>query len=241
MAADVRIPSVDDSPALKLLPFVLSMVSGSADVVGFLGLGGLLVAHITGNLVILAATVVIGDPVGLAPALSVPVFIVVLGFARLLATGLQAVGLASLLALLGAQFALLAGSLIVIVSAGPHIDPGAHSGVLAGMLAVAAMAVQNALAQVSLQGAPATAVMTTNVTRFTMDVITVLLSRSPTDAVGTARHRAARTWPAIVGFAGGAACGAALFRAAGLLSVALPTGLALLALACGHAQRGSAV
>ena len=37
-----------------LLPFVLSMIAGSADVIGFLGLGGLLTAHITGNLVLLA-------------------------------------------------------------------------------------------------------------------------------------------------------------------------------------------
>jgi uncharacterized membrane protein YoaK (UPF0700 family) len=233
MTANIPVPSVDDSPALKLLPCVLSMVAGSADVVTFLGLGGLFVAHITGNLVILAATVVTGDPVGLAPALSVPVFIVVLGFARLLATGLQAAGFASLLALLGLQFALLAGSLLVIVFASPSVTPDARGGVLAGMLAVGAMAVQNALAQVSLRGAPTTAVMTTNVTRFTMDVVTVLLNRPPTDEVAQARRRAARTWPAILGFAAGAAFGAALFRAAGLLSLALPTGLALLTLACG--------
>jgi uncharacterized membrane protein YoaK (UPF0700 family) len=40
---------------------------------------------------------------------------------------------------------------------------------LAGMLGVSAMAVQNALAQISLEGSPSTAVMTTNVTRLTMD------------------------------------------------------------------------
>ena len=35
---------------------MLSLTAGSADVISFLGLGGLFVAHITGNLVILAAT-----------------------------------------------------------------------------------------------------------------------------------------------------------------------------------------
>jgi uncharacterized membrane protein YoaK (UPF0700 family) len=40
----------------ELLPTVLSVTAGSADVISFLGLGGLFVAHITGNLVLLAAT-----------------------------------------------------------------------------------------------------------------------------------------------------------------------------------------
>jgi hypothetical protein len=35
-----------DAMRLKLLPPVLSLIAGSADVIGFLGLGGLFVAHI---------------------------------------------------------------------------------------------------------------------------------------------------------------------------------------------------
>lgn len=37
---------------------MLSVTAGSADVISFLGLGGLFVAHITGNLVLLAAYLV---------------------------------------------------------------------------------------------------------------------------------------------------------------------------------------
>lgn len=233
MTVDVPTPSVDASPGLTLLPTLLSVIAGSADVISFLGLGGLFVAHITGNLVILAAHVVTGTRVGIAPIVSVPVFILVLGLMRLLAAGLDAVGIASLRPLLVLQFVLLAGFLAVSLSTGPRIDPDAASGVLAGMLGVSAMAVQNALVQISVRGAPTTAVMTTNITRFTMDVGEVLLSRDPV-AAAPARRRAARTWPAIVGFAAGAALGAALFMAAGPPSVALPTGLALLALASVH-------
>jgi uncharacterized membrane protein YoaK (UPF0700 family) len=74
--------------------------------------------------------------------------------------------------------------------------------------------------------------MTSNLTRFVMDVGPVLLGRDPTQ-VTQARRRAARTWPAIVGFTAGAALGAALLAAVGLPSLVLPVGLALLALALG--------
>jgi uncharacterized membrane protein YoaK (UPF0700 family) len=222
-------PSVDSSLGLKLLPTVLSVIAGSADVISFLGLGGLFVAHITGNLAILAAHLVTGTRVGVALLLSVPLFVLVLGLTRLLAAGLEAIGLATLGPLLLLQFLLLAGFLALGVAVGPHVDPGAATVVLAGMLGVAAMAVQNALVQLSLRDAPTSAVMTTNITRFTMDVGEVLL-RDRADTA-QARRRAARTWPAILGFTAGAALGAACYAAGGLWSLALPAGLALLALA----------
>jgi hypothetical protein len=62
------------------------------------------------------------------------------------------------------QLLLLAGFLVLCVSAGPRIDPDAPIAILAGMLGVSAMAVQNALLQIWLKGAPSTAVMTTNIT-----------------------------------------------------------------------------
>ena len=93
---------------------------------------------------------------------------------------------------------------------------------------------QNALVQVSLQGAPSTAVMTSNVTRFTMDLGEVLLGRDP-DEVAKARRRAQHTSPAVVGFTVGCGLGAACEAAVGLWSLALPAGLALLALALGVA------
>jgi uncharacterized membrane protein YoaK (UPF0700 family) len=221
-------PSVDSSLGLKLLPTVLSVIAGSADVISFLGLGGLFVAHITGNLVLLAAHLVTGTRVGLALLLALPLFILVLGLTRLLTAGLEAIGVASLQPLLLLQFLLLAGFLALGVAAGPHVDPNAAIAILAGMLGVAAMAVQNALVQLSLRGAPPTAVMTTNITRFTMDVGEILLRRDPADTA-QARRRAAHTWPAILGFTAGAALGAALFAAADLWSLALPASLALLA------------
>jgi len=213
-----------------LLSGVLSVIAGSTDIIGFLGLGGLFTAHITGNLAILAVHVASSGTAEVAQILSVPVFIVAVGLTRLLAVGLESIGLATLRPLLILQFLLLAGFFALSVAAGPHMDPTAKNAILAGMLGVSAMAVQNALVQISLVGTPPTAVMTGNVTRFTMDVAEILLGRDP-DAVATARARAKRTAQTIVGFAIGCGLGAVCEVTIGLWSLALPAGLALLALA----------
>src|SRR3981189_96875 len=221
-----RTPLVESSLNANLLPTVLSIIAGSVDAIGFLGLGGLFTAHVTGNLVTLAAPLVSGSRTPVAPMLSVPVFVAALGLTRLLAGALERIGLASLRPLLLLQLLLLVGFLVLCVSAGPRIDPDAPIAILAGMLGVSAMAVQNALVQISLKGAPSTAVMTTNITRFMMDVGDVMLGRKPAD-VAKARDRAMRTLPAIVGFAVGCGLGATCEAAIGLWSPALPAGLAL--------------
>ena len=236
LTASVSAPSVDTSLGLKLLPAVLSLTAGSVDVISFLGLGGLFTAHITGNLVILASRIVTGGEAPIAPMLSVPVFILALGLTRLLVGGLEAIGLASLRPLLLLQLMLLAGFLTLCIAAGPGIDPSAATAILAGMLGVSAMAVQNALVQVSLKGAPSTAVMTTNITRFMMDVGEVLLRHDP-DSLTKARRRVNHTWPAIIGFAVGCGVGAVCEAAFRLWSLALPVGLALLALALSLTSR----
>jgi uncharacterized membrane protein YoaK (UPF0700 family) len=227
-------PSVDNSRAVQGLLFVLSVTAGCTDVIGFLVLNGLFTAHITGNLVILAAHIVGGGEAQIAPMLSVPVFVVMVCLTRLLAGGLESIDLASLRPLLLLQFLLLAGFLVLCVVAGPRIDPNATHAILAGMLGVSAMAVQNALVQISLKGAPSTAVMTSNVTRFAIDVGEALLGGDPTD-VAKARNRAARILPPIVGFTTGCGLGAACEAALGSWSLALPAGLALLAFAMGFA------
>ncbi len=178
----VPTPSIESSLGTRLLPTVLSIIAGSADAIGFLGLGGLFTAHVTGNLVILAAHLVSGSGAPVAPMLSVPVFVAALGLTRLLAGALGRIGFASLRPLLLLQLLLLVGFLVLCVSAGRRIDPD------------------------------------------------VMLARRPAD-VAKARDRAMRTWPAIVGFAIGCGAGAICEAAIGLRSLALPAGLALLAVA----------
>jgi uncharacterized membrane protein YoaK (UPF0700 family) len=232
--AGVPILSIDHSLGTKFLPFVLSMTAGSTDVIGFLGLGGLFTAHITGNLVVLAAKVVAGETAPVSFLISVPVFIAVLALSKLIAAGLERMLIASLVPLLLLQFLLLSIFSVICLRARPGIDPNTAMMVVAGMLAVSAMAVQNALARTSLKGAPSTAVMTTNITLFTLDVGEILLGRNA-GSVAAARDRAGHTWPAIAGFVLGCVFGALCQAAFGLRSSVLPTGLALVAFALGAA------
>src|SRR5262249_1312744 len=151
------------------------LIAGSADVISFLGLGGLFFAQITGNLVILAARLIAYDQAPVAHVISVPVFIVVLALVRLLVAGLERIRFAALLPLLTLQFVLLSTFLPICFVAGPRADPNAAGMIVASMMGVSAMAVQNAVVRLSLKGAPSTAVMTTNVTHFVMDLGDVLL------------------------------------------------------------------
>jgi uncharacterized membrane protein YoaK (UPF0700 family) len=178
----------------KMLPAVLSVIAGSVDAISLLGLGGLFTAHVTGNLVVLVAHLATGSRAPVANILSVPVFVATLGLIRLLAGVLERIGFASLQPLLLVQLLLLAGSLALCASAGARVDPYATRAIVAGLLGISAMAVQNALVQISLRGVPSTAVMTTNITRFMMDIGEVMFGRQLSDVV-KARDRAMLTWP----------------------------------------------
>ena len=231
-APAVRIPSVDESPCTKVLPFVLALVAGSVDVIGFLGLSGLFVAHITGNLVIFAAHFVAGSGAPLALMISVPVFVAALALTRVLAAALERAGVAPLAPLLVLQLALLCAFASIAVAAGPRVEPNAPTMVVAGMLGVCAMAVQNALVRIGLVGAPSTAVLTTDITILSMDLGEMLVGRDA-GRMAEARDRVRHTWPAIAGFLLGCVLGAACEAALGLRSVLLPTAFAAIALALG--------
>jgi uncharacterized membrane protein YoaK (UPF0700 family) len=100
--------------------------------------------------------------------------------------------------------------------------------------------VQNALVQISLTDTPTTAVMTTNVTHFMLDLGEALVGRDHAQAA-RARARATRTLPVIVGFTIGCVSGAAFEAVAGLWSLVLPTGLAALAFAISNRLPGDSV
>ena len=221
---------VGDRPGMKWLTFVLSLIAGSVDVIGFLGLGALFIAHITGNLVVLAARIAAGEHASTAHLLSVPVFIIALSAARLLAATLDQFRIATLRPLLLLQFLFLAGFLAISIAGGSPANPSAAVMIFAAMLGVSAMAIQNILVQISLKKAPSTAVMTTNLVRLVVDLGEVWFGG---DAAGRVKAvaRAGRTAIAIAGFVVGACLGAWCQARLGPWSLAMPSGLGLAALA----------
>jgi uncharacterized membrane protein YoaK (UPF0700 family) len=217
-----------------LLPAVLSTTAGAVDVIGFLALGGLFSAHITGNLVILATHYAIGCFGEIGPLLSVPVFVAVLGAVTLAAAAAEKAGHPTRRALLVLQAALLAGCLALGVRFGPFPDTERPLAVFVGMLAVAAMATQNALVRFALHGSPSTAVMTTNITQLTVDLATLAWGERKPDDHARARRRAGVTGSCVVGFVAGCAAGAALEVYCGLWALALPVALAVAAVPLGE-------
>jgi uncharacterized membrane protein YoaK (UPF0700 family) len=217
-----------------LLPAVLSTTAGAMDVIGFLTLGGLLTAHITGNLVVLAAHYVTGRFGEIGPLLAVPVFVGVLGVVTLASMAARKAGYGPRRGLLLLHAGLLAACMGFGVWFGPFPDTERPIAVLTGMLAVAAMATQNALVKLALKGVPTTAVMTTNTTQLTIDLATITREKGEPDQLAKSRHRAMLTFPCIVGFIVGCGVGAVLEVHVGLWALALPVLLAVLAVALGE-------
>jgi uncharacterized membrane protein YoaK (UPF0700 family) len=144
---------------------------------------------------------------------------------------------ASRLGLLILHAALLAGCLGLAVWFGPFTNAERPMAVLVGMLAVAAMATQNALVRLALPGAPSTAVMTTNITQLTVDLATLARGLGPPNDLARARHRASVTFPCVVGFVAGCAAGAVLEVHLGFWALALPVVLAMIVVPLGKVQK----
>ncbi len=205
----------------------LGFVAGFVDAAGFVALAGLFAAHVTGNFVLIGAALV-GDAGGLvAKLLALPVFVLGVAGARLLALGLERAGRHPLPWLLAAEALLLAGFGGAGVTLAPFAGADSPGAVLVGMLAVAAMGVQNALGRLCLPALAATTVMTVNVTQAVIDAVDFARGQA---ADAAARARLRRILPAVLAFAAGALAGAlgvayGAFWCA-LLPVALLAGLA---------------
>ena len=200
------------------------MIAGATDITGFLGLDGLFTAHITGNLVLLAARIVAHRPATVSYILSVPVFMLVLFVTGVAVGAIERTGGSSLQPLLLLQLLALVTFLLLSVTAGPWRDPDAVLAIVAGIRRWR----QNALAQVALVNTPTTAVMTTNVTRLMLGLSVVLVGGDAAD-VATAKSHVLHVLPVVIGFVVGCALGAAGNVAAGLWSLMLPTALAAFA------------
>ena len=195
----------EDAPALarleKQLPTLLSVIAGMVDVTGFLTLGNIFTAHITGNLVVFAAVMVRGGPLNLAQALAVPVFILAVAAVWLVARASGKRGLALARLLLLVQLLLLAGVLVFSVITNPSASPHGLMAGIAVMIAVSAMACQYALLRLAAPRALSTAVMTGNLTNATLSLLDTLSPSQKLEEGATERLR--RSFHLLIGFLAG--------------------------------------
>jgi uncharacterized membrane protein YoaK (UPF0700 family) len=220
-------PSSDARNLARLerqLPPLLSMIAGMVDGIGFLSLGKLFTAHVTGNLVVIAALLVHGGPPNMAQILAVPVLIVAVAAIWLIAKATNKRGPALARPLLLVQFLLLTCVLIFSVIHDPAANPhGLIAGVTA-MIAVTAMACQFGLLRLAVPGAPSTAVMTGNLTNTVLSLLDTLSRSEP--LMEGANERLKKTVKLVLGFFAGCVVGAAAVSLLGDWAWSLPAMLA---------------
>jgi uncharacterized membrane protein YoaK (UPF0700 family) len=201
------------------VPALLSLNGGFVDTIGFLGLQGLFTAHVTGNFVTLAATLVSGTHGVIAKLLALPEFVVVIIAARVLGAALRARGLPALRLMLAAKVAFLLAFFVLAVTLGPFPNSDAPAALLTGFAGIAGMAVQNAVQRVHYSTLPPTTLMTGNTTQAALDAVDLIHGDGD---LTTTRARFGRTVRSIAWFALGCGLAAGLYYWIGFWSLAVP-------------------
>ena len=200
---------------------LLSFNGGFVDTVGFLGLSGLFVAHVTGNFVTLGAALVLGSHGILNKILALPEFIAVIALARLVGGAARKRGWPALRIMLTAEVLLLAAFFALAVAFGPFEDADRPLALLTGFAGIVAMALQNALQRVHLASLPPTTLMTGSTTQATIDAVDLLAGTAAGDAAAV-RTRLSRVAMSVLLFAAGCAAGALLFWLVGFWCLTVP-------------------
>jgi uncharacterized membrane protein YoaK (UPF0700 family) len=183
---------------------LLAFVAGLVDTCGFVALFGLFTAHVTGNFVLIGAAIADYHGGLIAKLLALPLFVIVVALARSATLLLEGRRKNAAVPLLGFQILFLSGFLACGLLSAPMHDGDAPLAVLTGMLAVTAMAIQNAASRTVFTMHTPTTVMTGNVTQVIIDLVDLSFGRANAEA----RLRVRKMVPAILTFTVGALCGA---------------------------------
>lgn len=202
---------------------LLGFNAGYVDTAGFLALNGLFTAHVTGNFVTLAAALIHGTAGAFTKIMALPVFCLLVILTRLAATRLQG---GAVPRLMGAMVLLLAASAWFMIARGPFHNSDAWPAFTAGMLMVAAMAIQNAVQRMHLSSAPPSTLMTGTTTQVMIDLADLAQGIQGEGRVA-ALGRLRKMMPAVLIFAIGCAVAALAFFFLGMWCFALPPVVAL--------------
>ena len=225
-------PIARDEFAIICQSNLLSYVAGFVDVLGFVALFGLFTNHVTGNIVMIGGLLTTHAD-GLIPKLlAIPVFVMCVALCRLVVLYYQRRGQQCWRLLFCTQMLFLLLFMLIGLAALPITDPDAPIAILAGMMGVAAMSIQNAQARLINPGQVPTTIMTGNITQAVIDMVDIL-SRDVTHR-DTALKRLKIIGPAIFAFMAGVVTGAYAFLYISFYALLVP--LVLLAGLVVHAS-----
>ena len=200
----------------------MGFLGGYVDTLGFIGLFGLFTAHVTGNFVLLGASM--ADPShipSLLKILAFPAFIVGIAAARLLVAWCERRGVDAHRPSYLLQLVLLIAFMICGMLSEPVQRDMSQLAMAAGLLGTAAMGAHSAASKLLLAHLAPTSMMTGNVTQLVIDLVDCL--RGAADA--TVRARCAKFFWTVLAFALGCGLAAFAYRAFGFVALVVPVAI----------------
>lgn len=205
----------------RVLPILLCFNAGFVDTAGFVALGGLFTAHVTGNIVTFSAAVAEGRAPDIGKVIAIPVFAVVVAAAHLLGRAMAMRGHSDFRILMAMKLVLLAHAALVAITLGPFLDPDAPSALMTAMTLVSAMALQNALHRTHLKDLPPSTMVTGTITQILVDAMALWRPHPETDRPAT-RERLVRFSANFAAFVGGCGMAAFLYLLLGMWALMVP-------------------
>jgi uncharacterized membrane protein YoaK (UPF0700 family) len=182
---------------------LMAGTAGFVDTCGFVALFGLFTSHVTGNFVLIGATLASPRPGILAKLLAFPEFILVVAATQLVLHHRKRSGRDPVRLVLFGEAVALTLFLGLGAWAMPVHDADSAVVLLIGLFGVGAMAIQNVASRTVFASHAPTTVMTGNVTQTVMDAVELVMSAD----AAPAKARLRKMLPPVCGFAIGAIAG----------------------------------
>jgi uncharacterized membrane protein YoaK (UPF0700 family) len=198
---------------------VLAFTSGFVDTLSFVALFGLFAAHLTGNFVTMATSLATFRHGLWIKLLAVPVFIVAAVATRFFIIRRERHEREAAAHVMGLQAILLSIFMVVGMGASPLSDHEDLAVILTGLIAAAAMAIQNTAARTFLSALPPTTVMTGNLIQVIVDIVDISHRHGDLKAK---RARLGRLGPMLLSFIAGTLLGAIGYATVGFLALIVP-------------------
>ncbi|WP_374382420.1 YoaK family protein [Dongia sp.] len=197
---------------------LLAFTAGFVDTVGFVALFGLFTAHVTGNFVLIGASLIDLHAGLLTKLLALPLFVITVALTRLFILRQERRARDAAMPLLLGELLFLGLFLACGSALAPFDHADSAAAMVTGFSAVVAMAIQNTASRTIFAALAPTTVMTGNVTQIVIDLVDVAL----VDEQKEAKARLRKMSPPVLTFAVGALTGALAYGFVGFAALAAP-------------------